>query len=211
MRTETGFSQRLHIACDKAGIISGRGRVAQLHRRWLKYTGKQITLETIRRWLAGETMPTMSHATQLADMLGVSSEALLSDSWTGSDSQPIRGRVPVIPPEKLGDPMEAIAKQHYTDTVETTLEPRKSLFAAKVEGDSMQGEFVAGSHVVLDAERTPHHNDYVLAWRNGSPMLRQYREEGGDVLLVPANERYPIHQASECAIQGVVRQQIIDY
>lgn len=208
---ETGFSARLNAACDQAGIKSGRGRVADLHRRFKRYTGEQISLETIRRWLRGESMATMRHATNLADMLGVSTEYLLSSLPSGDDGQPLRHRVPLLKGRQLSDPQGAIEMEQYETTVETTLQARRSRFAVIQQGDSMAGKIEDQDKVIVDYQVTPKPGNYVVAERDGAWMIRKLVEEGGELLLRPANDSYPIRSADDYAINAVVCQAVTEF
>jgi len=66
------FAERLNQACDLAGIPSGRGRRADLARMF------NVSGESARKWLSGESIPKSSRVVQIALRLGVNGEWLLT-------------------------------------------------------------------------------------------------------------------------------------
>lgn len=71
-KTHKDFATRLSLALSQANVPEGRGRRTYLS----KITGK--TGESARKWLAGEMLPAMATATDLADKLGVNVVWLLT-------------------------------------------------------------------------------------------------------------------------------------
>lgn len=73
------FAARLNTACDNASpvITSGRGRRAELRRRVANY-GLDVSGESVRKWLCGESIPSMDNVRYLAKALSVHAEWLLT-------------------------------------------------------------------------------------------------------------------------------------
>lgn len=71
------FSDRLNMACDHIGVVSGRGRIAELH-RLCKKTGIDISSEAVRKWLEENAKPRMNNAVILAGILATNVEWLLT-------------------------------------------------------------------------------------------------------------------------------------
>lgn len=73
VRPHSAFASRLSEACDGVSIVpKERGRA--------RYIAKlmQVSSESARKWLAGESLPSMAHAVQLAFHLDVYVEWLLT-------------------------------------------------------------------------------------------------------------------------------------
>lgn len=82
--TKHDFATRLQQACSQANppIPSGRGQRAELCRR-VKAKGLTVSGESVRKWLSGESIPSMDNLRYIARALDVEAEWLL----TGSTSQ----------------------------------------------------------------------------------------------------------------------------
>jgi transcriptional regulator with XRE-family HTH domain len=76
MNTETqAFSQRLIDAMQQAGY---QAKPAVLEREFnLRYWGKSVTLQGVRRWLRGEAIPSGDKLDTLVEWLGVNKQYLL--------------------------------------------------------------------------------------------------------------------------------------
>lgn len=73
------FAKRLNAACDAAVplIASERGRIAELRRRVIE-KGDTVSGEAVRKWLAGETIPSMNNIRFIAAALNVLADWLLT-------------------------------------------------------------------------------------------------------------------------------------
>lgn len=100
-KAHSDFAARLNTALDHAKVPEGRGRRVYLS----KLVGK--TGEAARKWLAGETLPTMATAADLAEKLGVNVVWLLTGNGSMTvaayiDSQPTQSRSDGLPFDGLG-------------------------------------------------------------------------------------------------------------
>lgn len=79
------FANRLNTACSNTNspIAEGHGRRAELRRRVMSAGLKKVSGEAVRKWLSGETIPSMDNIRFSAIALNVNAEWLL----TGRDSQ----------------------------------------------------------------------------------------------------------------------------
>lgn len=86
-------------------------------------------------------------------------------------------------------------------------------FLLKVSGDSMiEAGIQPGDMVVIERGTNPKHGDIVLAQVDGDWTLKYYERRGRQVVLVPANAKYPeILAKRELQIEGVVRSAIRRY
>lgn len=74
MNEKIAFAERLAAAMRAAGY---EPRPAVLEREFnLRYWGKPVTLQGVRRWLCGETLPQQEKLQVLAEWLGVEPQAL---------------------------------------------------------------------------------------------------------------------------------------
>lgn len=71
-----GFSQRLHVALDLAGLDKGRSRTGKLAVRF------DVSRETARKWLNGLALPELDRMLDIAGQLGVSFEWLATGRGT---------------------------------------------------------------------------------------------------------------------------------
>jgi DNA polymerase V len=83
-----------------------------------------------------------------------------------------------------------------------------STFMAKVTGDSMAGAFISDpATLIIDRAIQPQQNDIVLAAVNGEFTVKFYTRKAGNVILVPANEKYQptiISDGMTFLVHGVV-------
>lgn len=86
-------------------------------------------------------------------------------------------------------------------------------FLLKVTGDSMINAGIQpGDLVIIERGTTPKHGDIVLAQVDREWTLKYYERRNGQVVLVPANPKYPVIIAQEeLSIHGVVRSVVRRY
>jgi len=77
--TKEDFAARLNKACDNAKppIPEERGRRAELRRR-VETAGLVVSGESVRKWLSGESIPSMDSLRFIAMALGVETDWLLT-------------------------------------------------------------------------------------------------------------------------------------
>ena len=138
----------------------------------------------------------------------------LKDGWENNiePGPSIKGRVPLISWVQAGDYVEAIdlfQPGDAEDWIETTVNIGPHTFAVRVIGDSMEGEFPAGTLLVVEPDMQAAPGHFVIV-RNGDSeaTFKQLVKDGGDFYLKPLNERYPIKPLGDSQIIGVVREAI---
>jgi transcriptional regulator with XRE-family HTH domain len=79
------FAQRLEHACESNPNVPSRnyGRLDWIATQLRERFGTEVTIETVRKWLAGETRPRTEKLMQLATLLQVDPEYLLMGRSTG--------------------------------------------------------------------------------------------------------------------------------
>ncbi len=90
MNEKIAFAERLAAAMRAAGY---EPRPAVLEREFnLRYWGKPVTLQGVRRWLCGETLPKQEKLQVLAEWLGVEPQTLRYGEAAGLQIREARGR-----------------------------------------------------------------------------------------------------------------------
>jgi repressor LexA len=130
-------------------------------------------------------------------------EVLPRPGRTGARELPLLGRV------AAGQPIEAVATDEAISVPEDLIPKRGSSYVLHVRGDSMIGEHIQdGDYVVVHSRDRASDGDMVIALVEGTSatVKRLYREPGGWVRLVSANEAVPplrVHE-NDVLVQGVV-------
>lgn len=84
-----------------------------------------------------------------------------------------------------------------------------NVFALRVEGDSMEPEFYEGEYILVDPQRAPLANDFVVAKleEDNSATFKQLKYVDGVMVLHPLNPAYPdivLSESRRAKIVGVV-------
>ncbi|SFW57874.1 MULTISPECIES: hypothetical protein [Luteibacter] len=79
-----GFSQRLHVALDMAGVKKGRGRITQLADLF------DVSRETARKWLSDLGLPELERQIDMATRFGVNFEWLATGRGSPSGATGVR-------------------------------------------------------------------------------------------------------------------------
>lgn len=212
------FARRLHTACDLAGIVSGRGRRAELARMF------NVSGETARKWLAGESIPDTKRIPQIAKRLGVRGEWLLTgqgpmrtaEAHSNVTEAGTVQLVPLISWVKAGEWSEAIDHLPPGAAEEWLPSPVRvgpHTFALRVQGDSMtspygERSYPPGTIIYVDPDVAPVSGKPVVAklTDTNEVTFKIYVEEpSGRKYLRPLNPQYPaIEVNSHCEVVGVV-------
>lgn len=121
----------------------------------------------------------------------------------------IKGKVPLISWVQAGRASEVIDLLQPGDAdewIDSTVQIRRHTYALRVEGDSMSPEFPPGMILIVEPDMDPEIGDFVIA-RNGDDeaTFKKYVKDGGTYYLKPLNPAYPIINAQDYRIVGVVR------
>jgi repressor LexA len=124
------------------------------------------------------------------------------------ESRPMR--IPLVGKIAAGYPIERVQDEEELDLV-GMLGPRPgrsaSMFALKVEGESMKDEGILdGDYVLIERSDTAHNGDRVVALLpDGQTTLKTFFKEQDHIRLQPANPSFSPIIVRECKIQGIVR------
>ena len=115
--------------------------------------------------------------------------------------------LPLLGYVQAGFPSPAEEELIDTMTIDQYLIRRpEASFLLKVSGDSMiEAGILPGDVVIIERGKDPKTGDIVLAEIDREWTLKYYQKEGGTVVLVPANSKYPtLRPKEELKIAGVV-------
>ncbi|HXV85428.1 MAG TPA: transcriptional repressor LexA [Gemmatimonadales bacterium] len=130
-------------------------------------------------------------------------EVLPKPGRSGARELPLLGQV------AAGQPIEAVATEETIAVPEDLIPRRGSSYVLKVRGDSMIGEHIQdGDMVVVHSRNKASEGEMVIALVQGTSatVKRMYREQGGWIRLVSANDAVPplrVHE-NDLLIPGVV-------
>jgi repressor LexA len=198
----------------------------------MNLTPKQLRiLSLIRDWRVRHGYsPTMQ---ELADEIGVSKvtvfehvEALIKKGALIREANKARSlsiapgiavpdearplRIPLVGKIAAGYPIERVADEEELDLAQM-IGPRpgrmSSMFALKVEGESMKDEGILdGDYVLIERTDVAHNGDRVVALLpDGQTTLKTFYKEQDHIRLQPANPAFSPIIVRDCKIQGIVR------
>jgi SOS-response transcriptional repressor LexA len=193
--------------------LPARGRQAYLKGRY------GVSQPTAKDWLEDKFMPSREKLVKMAADFGVQLEWLITGDGSKAPSSPrtVAGmevvpgapdmrEVPLVSfveagvwsdsndPYPRGQGMEAIGIDP-----ELAAHLSRVAFALKVQGSSMEPEFMAGDVIIVDPNIQPRPGDFVVAKLDGEEKatFKRYRDRGTDgdgarvIELVPSNPDYP--------------------
>ncbi len=137
-------------------------------------------------------------------------DRLITEPLNVGPGPDLRGTVPLISWVQAGEFSEAIdlLAPGEGDQIKVTITPRAHTFALRVQGDSMEPDFPAGTVVVVEPEFDALPGDYIIAKFGDEATFKQLVKDSGDLYLKPLNPRYPIKPLGSASIIGVVREAI---
>lgn len=176
---------------------------------------------TIHRIATGATTgPRSTNVKAIADALGVTVGQLsglepIEDGPNVGPGPAISARVPLISWVQAGAWAEVVDNFQPGDgesMVLTTKKVSRRAFALRVEGDSMEPEFMNGSTIIVDPEVGFAPGRFVVAKVNGQATFKKLVSDGAVAYLRPLNQIYKtIEVTPDVEIVGVVVQQITNY
>ncbi len=124
------------------------------------------------------------------------------------ESRPLR--YPLVGKIAAGYPIEKVADSDEIDLQQLVGNPSdssRSMFALKVDGDSMRDEGILdGDYVLIERSPTAHNGDRVVALLpDGATTLKTFFKEADHIRLQPANPDFEPIRVKHCEVQGVVR------
>jgi repressor LexA len=113
--------------------------------------------------------------------------------------------VPLVGTIAAGAPILAEETPEETLQLPRDLVGRGTLFALKVQGDSMVDAAICdGDTVVVRRQQDAYNGDIVAAMIDDEATVKVFRRRGGHVLLEPRNDAYAVIDGDEAVIMGKV-------
>lgn len=118
-------------------------------------------------------------------------------------------RFPLVGRIAAGYPIEKMADEDELDLEDVfgaRIGQKGSLFALRVEGDSMRDEGIwDGDYVIVERRNTARNGERVVALLDdGESTLKTFYRESNRIRLQPANPEFDPIYVERCDIQGVV-------
>lgn len=174
-----------------------------------------VSRAAVTQWENGLTKPKGEYIHALAKLYGCTTGYILhgEDSEIGNVTPASVGQVqiPIISYVQAGCWTESVECRDLDGSIKyitTDLDVGSRTFAAEIQGDSMQPEFVEGDVVLIDPDEPYRPGDFVMA-KNGDheATFKKYKSRGntsdGHELfdLVPLNDSYPTLHSDICQIK----------
>ncbi|MEZ6241936.1 MAG: transcriptional repressor LexA [Phycisphaerales bacterium] len=124
------------------------------------------------------------------------------------ESRPLR--YPLVGKIAAGNPIEKVEdidEIDIGDFLGTASDKGDSMFALKVDGDSMRDEGILnGDIILLERAQVAHNGDRVVALlEDGQTTLKTFYKESDHIRLQPANPDYEPIRVKFCQVQGIVK------
>ena len=222
------FSQRLALACDKAGLAI-HGRQAEIACR-LKLTPKAVS-----KWFNGESIPRREPMERLAKYLGTTSAYLngyIAEDGIASDHLNVPEdtyRVDVLDVQASAGSGTYMTHDFIEKirAIEYTTEQARSLFNGRsqdvvkvitVRGDSMEGTINPGDEIFVDISVNSFDGDGVYVFTYGRTMhVKRLQMQKDKLAVISDNDRYENwhidaeEEANLHILAKVLLRQSIDY
>lgn len=190
-------------------------RILSLIRDWRVRHGYSPTMQELADEIGVSKVTVFEHVEALIKKGALIREANKARSLSiapgiavPDESRPLR--MPLVGKIAAGYPIEKVAEEEELD-LGHMLGPRpgknNSMFALKVEGESMKDEGILdGDYVLIERTDIAHNGDRVVALLpDGQTTLKTFFKESDHVRLQPANPSFSPIIVRECKIQGIVR------
>lgn len=224
MRTDdkTKFATRLNEALDIANIPpKGKGRQLKLA------SLLKVSQESARKWLSGESFPDTKRIFEMANLLNVNTQWLLSGigkvtqsvkvKELPTENSPFWIQVPILTWEEAGNCHTVLKDIHKRKIIEyawaeTEIGPNS--YALIVKDDSMIPRYEKNSILIIDPDYNPIHRHNVIYLLQGQIEVtcKQLIVDGKFQYLKPHNPSYPASHIGDSDIYcGAVRQARMRY
>ncbi|AKL17043.1 MULTISPECIES: XRE family transcriptional regulator [Citrobacter freundii complex] len=195
------FSNRLALACDKAGLQS-HGRQAEIAKKM------KLTPKAVSKWFNGEAIPRRGRLQDLAALIGTSAAYLLGDEPEDGVSKghmrmtPDVYRVEVLDLTVSAGPGTYMLSDYVEVlyAIEFTTEHAQSLFGNRpnddvkvmtVNGDSMAPTLVSGDRLFVDISVRHFQTDGVYSFVYGKTFhVKRLQMQGNKLAVLSDNPAY---------------------
>lgn len=196
-------------------------RILSLIRDWRVRHGYSPTMQELADQIGVSKVTVFEHVEALIKKGALVREANKARSLSIADgiavpdeSRPLR--FPLVGKIAAGYPIEKVADTDEID-IAAVLGPKPgkgaSMFALKVEGESMKDEGIFdGDFVLVERSEVAGNGDRVVALLpDGQTTLKTFFREADHIRLQPANPAFSPIIVRDCKVQGIVRAVVRKY
>ena len=186
-------------------------RILKLIRDWRVRRGYSPTMQELADEIGVSKVTVFEHVEALIKKGALIREANKARSLSIADgisvpdeARPLR--FPLVGKIAAGYPIEKVQDEDELDLTDLA-EPDESLFALRVEGESMRDEGILdGDYVLIRRTEVARNGDRVVALLpDGQTTLKTFFKEDDHIRLQPANPDFEPIRVKFCQVQGVVR------
>lgn len=195
------FSQRLALACDKAGLQS-HGRQAEIAKRM------KLTPKAVSKWFNGESIPRRGTLQELASLIGTSSSFLLGDSrQDGIEDNHLALTKESFKIDILNIAVSAgpgVINSEFMEvlrSVEYSVDEARQMFNGRkpeqiriinVRGDSMSGTIEPGDLLFVDISIQQFDGDGIYAFiYDDTAHVKRLQKMKDRLIVISDNKIYP--------------------
>ena len=152
---------------------------------------------TIGKWELGQRSPIMTDVIRIANLFNVSLEKLIGQSIIYDNAEQVELnsntiKIPVLGKIPAGTPLEAIEDTYAIDTIDIPkdwLRGDNHYFALRLEGDSMEPEYLDNDIIIFKQSNTCNSGDDCCIRINGfDATFKRVRKQENGIMIIPLNE-----------------------
>ena len=152
---------------------------------------------TIGKWELGQRSPIMTDVIRIANLFNVSLEKLIGQSIIYDNAKQVELdsntiKIPVLGKIPAGMPLEAIEDTYAIDTIDIPkdwLRGDNHYFALRLEGDSMEPEYLDNDIIIFKQSNTCNSGDDCCIRINGfDATFKRVRKQENGIMIIPLNE-----------------------
>lgn len=142
---------------------------------------------TIQKWESGVSEPSLQKLHDLANLLGVDVDTLVSDSTPKTKGV----RIPVLGKVAAGVPIEAIEDIIDYEEISESMSRSADYFGLQIRGDSMEPKISDGDVVIVRKQDDAESGNIVIATVNGDEATcKKIKKTESGLMLISTNPDY---------------------
>lgn len=142
---------------------------------------------TIQKWESGVSEPSLQKLHDLANLLGVDVDTLVSDSTPKTKGV----RIPVLGKVAAGMPIEAIEDIIDYEEIPESMSRSADYFGLQIRGDSMEPKISDGDVVIVRKQDDAESGNIVIATVNGDEATcKKIKKTESGLMLISTNPDY---------------------
>ena len=142
---------------------------------------------TIQKWESGVSEPSLQKLHDLANLLGVDVDTLVSDSTPKTKGV----RIPVLGKVAAGVPIEAIEDVIDYEEIPESMSRSADYFGLQIRGDSMEPKISDGDVVIVRKQDDAESGNIVIATVNGDEATcKKIKKTESGLMLISTNPDY---------------------